>query len=164
MDLSERMRLLMAEQDLSQAELARRVGLSQPSIFALLNSNKSGSRHLHRIARALGTTPAYLTGETDDRDENAPPPLPEPTAQYVRMPVALPTEAALAAMFEAQLRVFDDLRGGELARALAKRLPSGLARLLAVPLYEGSVAPDNADAEREPQEPDRPAARQAQRR
>ena len=68
MSLGERVQTLMAEQGLSQAELARRVGLSQPAIFALIHKNKTGSKSLHRIARELGTTPAFLNGETDVRD------------------------------------------------------------------------------------------------
>lgn len=66
----------MDELGLSQAELARRVGLSQPSIYALIHRNKTGSRSLHNIARELGTTPAYLSGETDDPDADAPEPSP----------------------------------------------------------------------------------------
>ena len=58
----------MAELGLSQAELARRVGLSQPAIFALIHKNKTGSKSLHQIARELNTTPAWLMGETDDPD------------------------------------------------------------------------------------------------
>lgn len=56
----------------SQAELARRVGVSQPTIFKLIHQSKKGSAHLHRIARELGTTPAYLSGETDDPQADAP--------------------------------------------------------------------------------------------
>ena len=58
----------------SQAELARRVGVAQPTIFALIHRNKIGSKHIHKIARELGTTPAYLTGETDNPNEDAPAP------------------------------------------------------------------------------------------
>lgn len=58
---------------LSQAELARRVGVRQPTIFKLTSGGGYGSKHLHRIARELGTTPAYLSGETDDPEEGAPP-------------------------------------------------------------------------------------------
>ena len=57
---------LMRAQGLSQAELARRVGVSQPTIFSLIRDNKSGSKHLHKVARELKTSPAYLSGETDD--------------------------------------------------------------------------------------------------
>ena len=63
---------LLHARGLSQGELARRVGVKQPSIFKLIHDNKSGSRHLHRIACELGTTSAYLTGETDDPDSDLP--------------------------------------------------------------------------------------------
>lgn len=71
MTLGARIRERMEAQDISQAELARRVGLSQPSINALLHRNKGGSRHLHKIARELGTTAEYLSGETNDPDAGA---------------------------------------------------------------------------------------------
>lgn len=58
----ERMKL----KELSQAELARRVGMKQPSIFNLIHRGKKGSTKLHLIARELETTAAYLSGETDD--------------------------------------------------------------------------------------------------
>lgn len=57
---------------LSQAELARRVGLSQPTIYNLIHKGKKGSTKLHVIARVLRTTPAYLTGETDDPESDVP--------------------------------------------------------------------------------------------
>lgn len=65
---------------MSQTELARRVGLSQPTINNLIHRSKVGSKHLHRIARELQTTPAYLSGETDDPAEGA---LPAPTADSI---------------------------------------------------------------------------------
>lgn len=46
--------------------------MAQPTIYSLVHSNKVGSKHLHRIARELATTPAYLSGETDDPDSNIP--------------------------------------------------------------------------------------------
>lgn len=51
---------------LSQAELARRVRISQPTINALIHGNNTTSKHLHRIAAELGTSPAWLAGETDE--------------------------------------------------------------------------------------------------
>lgn len=51
---------------ISQAELARRVKVTQPTINALVNGNAAGSKHLHVIAAELGTSPAYLAGEIDD--------------------------------------------------------------------------------------------------
>lgn len=56
----------MAKLGMNQSELARRVKLSQPTINALVKGNNASSRHLHRIAAELETSPAYLAGETDD--------------------------------------------------------------------------------------------------
>jgi phage repressor protein C with HTH and peptisase S24 domain len=66
MSVAERLSQKMAEMGLTQAELARRVGVSQPTIFKLASAQSTNSVHLHKIARALGTTPEYLLGETDD--------------------------------------------------------------------------------------------------
>ena len=51
---------------MSQAELARRVGVSQPTINALIRGGNAMSKHLHRIAAELETSPAWLAGETDN--------------------------------------------------------------------------------------------------
>ena len=64
----------MTEKGLSQAELARRVGMKQPSIFNLIHRGKKGSTKLHLIARELETTAAYLTGETNDPKAETPTP------------------------------------------------------------------------------------------
>jgi len=159
---ADRLRARMAERSLSQSELARRVGVSQATIYRLVKGEAYGSKHLHRIARELGTTPAYLAGETDDPDENAPPPPPEPAIQHITMRVAMPSENALADMYEAQLRAFARLEGAELARALAKRLPRALARLQAADLYEVSDAAHDDRAIAEPPSPDRRVSRRAQ--
>ena len=73
MIVGERVKERMEAAGLSQAELARRVGMAQPSIFQLINRGKKGSTKLHLIARELQTTPAYLSGETDDPQGDAPP-------------------------------------------------------------------------------------------
>jgi len=70
----DRLREQMKAQGVSQAELARRIGVSQPTIFRVVHGNTHGSKFLHRIARELGTTAAYLLGDTDDPEEEAPPP------------------------------------------------------------------------------------------
>lgn len=138
--------------------------MSQATIYKLLVGETYGSKYLHRIARELETTPAYLTGEIDDPDEGAPPPPAQPRLQLVMMPVSLPSEAALAEMYEGQLRAFARLEGAELARALAKRLPRALARLQAGALYEQTVD-DPADSEAPPLPlEDHRAPRRAQRR
>lgn len=66
MALGERIQERMSKLGLSQAELARRVKVSQPTINALIHGNNTSSRHLHRIAAELETSPAWLAGETDD--------------------------------------------------------------------------------------------------
>lgn len=66
MVVGQRIESLLAENGWSQAELARRVGVSQQTVWKLISGHSQGSRHLHAIARALATTPEYLSGETDD--------------------------------------------------------------------------------------------------
>lgn len=51
---------------LSQAELARRIGVRQSTMNSLIRGNSRTSRSIVQIARELETTPAYLLGETDD--------------------------------------------------------------------------------------------------
>lgn len=63
---ADRLEALMTERGISQSELARRVGVSATSIWKLLNEPSQGSKHLHKIARELGTTPEYLDDETDE--------------------------------------------------------------------------------------------------
>ena len=77
---SDRLRMRMEELEISQAELGRLIGISQTSIWKLVSGDTANSRHLHKIARELRTTPAYLTGETDDPNEGA---VPAPTAKTV---------------------------------------------------------------------------------
>lgn len=74
MVIGERVKARLEAENLSQAELARRVGVSQPTIYGLIHSNKIGTKYLHLVARELRTTPAYLSGETDDPDADAPSP------------------------------------------------------------------------------------------
>lgn len=64
----------------SQAWLARAVGISQPTINALIRRPETGSKHLYEIAKALGTTVSYLLGETDDPGEDSSPSSPLPVA------------------------------------------------------------------------------------
>ncbi|AUW59424.1 hypothetical protein C1T17_16350 [Sphingobium sp. SCG-1] len=71
MVISDRLQQLMVQRGLSQSELARRVGLTQQSIGKLVRGESAGSAHLHKIARILQTTAAYLAGETDDPAEGA---------------------------------------------------------------------------------------------
>lgn len=53
---------------LNQSQLARMVELKQPSIGRLITGQTRESGKLLELARALRTTPEYLTGEIDDPD------------------------------------------------------------------------------------------------
>jgi hypothetical protein len=89
------------------------------------------------------------------------PPL--PPIQFVTMQVALPSEAALARMFEGLLRPVDHQKqsAAELAQILARRLPTGLAQLrdlLPAPLT--GAAPER-DADPQAPATDHPESRRA---
>lgn len=71
MGLAENLRLRLEELGISQTDLARRVGITQGSIGSLLSGRSQGSKHLHRIAKVLGTTPEKLTGEYPDLPPSA---------------------------------------------------------------------------------------------
>ncbi|WP_439569078.1 helix-turn-helix domain-containing protein [Sphingopyxis sp.] len=70
--IADRLKARMEACELSQAALAREVGVSQQSIGRLVSGEAIGSRYLHKIAAALRTTPSYLTGETDDPESDTP--------------------------------------------------------------------------------------------
>lgn len=78
--IGDRIKERLAALRLSQSELARRVGLSQGTIAQLVSGRNRSSAHLHTIARALETTPAYLAGETDDPSEGY---VPVPSTEAV---------------------------------------------------------------------------------
>lgn len=75
--IGDRIEQLLKATNISQSELARRVGVSQATIAGLVSGRSQGSKYIDRIARELGTTPSYLVGETDDADEGAQP-VPSP--------------------------------------------------------------------------------------
>jgi phage repressor protein C with HTH and peptisase S24 domain len=67
-----RLEKLLEAKNLSQSKLARRVGVSATTIWKLVNEpGAQGSKHLHKIARELETTPEYLLGETNDPSPGA---------------------------------------------------------------------------------------------
>ena len=70
MNMGTRFEQRLKDLDMSQAALARAIGIKQPSVNHLIKNGPQGSKHLIAIARELKTTPAYLLGETDDPDEN----------------------------------------------------------------------------------------------
>lgn len=72
MSVGDRIRERLGELGISGAELARRVGLKQPTISELMTGKSRSSAHLHLIARALKTTPEYLLEEIDDPAPDSP--------------------------------------------------------------------------------------------
>jgi hypothetical protein len=90
----------------------------------------------------------------------APPP---PPIQFVTMQVALPSEAALARMFEGLLRPVDhqNLGAAELAQILARRLPTGLAQLRDLLPSPSMDASRERDADPQAPATDHPASRPA---
>ncbi|WP_159977815.1 MULTISPECIES: S24 family peptidase [unclassified Novosphingobium] len=78
---AERVAERMKAMGYSQSSLARAVGVSQATIGKIVTGHSSGSSYLHKIARLLQTTAAYLEGEVDDPAEDAfIPPSPEEIA------------------------------------------------------------------------------------
>lgn len=64
--LSERLTALMGDKGLSQAELARMIGVKQPSIFKILSGQTLNPKNILEIATALNVDPHWLkTGEGD---------------------------------------------------------------------------------------------------
>lgn len=114
----------MSHLSLSQSELARKVGVSQPTIAELIAVEKRSSKHLHRIAAVLQTSPEYLLGETDD---------PAPTGVVVS---AAPSDGTLILMqvrFPGEQQFAEQLRGALLAAGFQEGEPAQrerLARLL----------------------------------
>lgn len=73
----DRLAELLSAQGMSQSQLARLVGVSQATIWKLVKEPSQGSKHTHRIARELGTSPEFLMGETDD---------PAPNGEFIASP------------------------------------------------------------------------------
>lgn len=63
MSIGSRIEDLLRDKGWSQAELARRVGISTQAVWKLVKGDGQGSKHLHKIARELGTTPEFLEGD-----------------------------------------------------------------------------------------------------
>lgn len=71
MSLAKRIAARMKELGVSQAGLARMVGVSQPTINEIVSGKTQRSKHLRAIASSLETTEAWLLGETDDASAGA---------------------------------------------------------------------------------------------
>lgn len=76
MDLSigERIKLRRAELNLSQAELAKAVGMGHQTSISKIEKGERGipTKYLRILAEKLQTTPDYLLGNTDDPEAGVP--------------------------------------------------------------------------------------------
>lgn len=151
----------MAHLGVSQAELARALGLSQQAVGKLVGGKTRSTSYIAGFARELRTTVAYLTGEIDDPNEGAPPPPPKPTAQVVTMQVLLPDTLALERMFLGVLKASEGLSQEALAHELALLLPKGLALLRGPLVFADSAPDDDLLGDPEAVDADRPARRRA---
>lgn len=118
----------------SYTSLAKSIGVKQPTITRLVKGEQRSTARIDLLAAALKTSPAYLTGEIDDPDADAPQTSVDVTpARPIMMPVMLPSERALSHMFRTMLRLLkqlpDEPDDDERARLLAQWLPIGLSQL-----------------------------------
>ncbi len=84
--MGERILLRLSDLKITQTELARRIGVTQGTIAQLISGRIQSSSKLHKIAKALETTPEYLTGETDDPDAGY---VPLPSTEQVAADLGL---------------------------------------------------------------------------
>lgn len=70
---------------ITQSELARRIGISQQAVGKLVHGGSRRTTYIAQIASELRTTPAYLTGKTDDPETDSPsaPALPSDARELV---------------------------------------------------------------------------------
>lgn len=145
----ERVKAALAEAGIDQPTLADTLKVSQGSISKIVSGKTRNSRLLPRIATLLSKPLPYLLGESDDSGSGQmPPPF---VGHHVFMRVALPPEEALEAMFRGLIRSMPDLSGDDLARELARLLPTGLEQLQGPLRFERrdeAVAPPATDQDR----------------
>lgn len=137
---ADRLSEAMRRRGVSQSALARRIGTTQGAISLILRGKTANSRLLPKIALQLNVPLPWLMGVTDDAEADD---LSDcrTEVQQIMMPVSLPSEKALALMFEGLLLAVDLTQpAGELARELAQLLPTALTQVQQ-PLYELPVPP-----------------------
>lgn len=128
---TKRLQRAMVDAGKDQSALARAVGCTPGAINQIVLGNVSRSRFLPDIAEELGVSLRWLRGDDVGPDPTVPrPPKPAQAQQSVTMQVLLPSEAALARMFEGLLLPLDlTAPKAEIAQLLARRLPTGFAQL-----------------------------------
>ncbi len=92
---------------LSYTAIARQLGVQQPTITRLAKGEQRSTARIDQLARIVGTTPAYLTGEVDDPDLNAPetPPISAEEHSVIQMLRSLDQRSRAALILVAQMMV-----------------------------------------------------------
>jgi phage repressor protein C with HTH and peptisase S24 domain len=132
----QRLTALMEERGLSQAELARRSGVAQPTIFKLTKGLSQSSAHLHKIARELGTTAEYLTGESDDIGHGS---VSSGRAAYNAPPRVAPSDQS-ASVSIPEIDIAFSMGGGMVISDHADQRRVDVPREWLKPLIKGSYA------------------------
>lgn len=123
----------------TQVEFAEKIGVSQGTVARWESGAKPDYDHVVRMAGMAGTTVQEFTGQlmTAERRQF----IDDPPGVLL-LPVQLPSEGALAQMFEALLETMPaNSELSETAQKLAQLLPSALARTVSHP-QAGSDSPD----------------------
>lgn len=158
---------LSAVPSLSIRVAAEKLGMGHTSYNFYENPNAYKKPHLpidfaRKVAAVFaeyGIDPAEVMKLAGLKDSEAEPEArvieaSRPSIQFVSLPVALPSEAALADMFESLLALVPpDASRAEAARILAQRLPSGFAAIGPVVLDPGMLQQTGGEAT--PQSPAR---------
>lgn len=143
---------LTAVPPISLRQTAEKLGMGHSSygVYESANSYKKPylpielARRLAAIFVDHGIDPADVMRLAGLKGDEAEPEAREivasrPAVQFVTLPVALPSEAALSDMFESLLALVPpEASRAEAARILAQRLPSGFAAIGSVVLDPGS--------------------------
>ena len=146
----------MVAAGISQAELARRIGISQPSVSYLAKHGAKGSKHLRAICRELNVSEAYLEGRSDDQVTATRSDDVAAQAVQVMIPLTLPPVERLESGFLALLMSSRHMNEAELAHELAVQLPTLFAVMQRPPTKARKPSePDEAPAD------DYPARRRA---
>lgn len=80
---AERLNAAMSAADISQGQLADKVGISQPAIQKMTSGKTSGSRKMVELAHALGVRPEWLSSGVEMRIDGNVPSAAQPVSETI---------------------------------------------------------------------------------